>query len=416
MVRIRERLPLELGVSKVLRQYDRGPVLLFEETEKPPYRIVANVFSERKRLLEILGARSHEEAYEKLLEAERRPLEPVVRPMPEDLEEVGDKLDALPILKYYGRDAGPYITAGIVIARDVEEGFQNMSIHRLLKLGRDRMAIRIVPRHLYAMYEKARERGEDLRVAIVVGAHPVLYVAAASSPPYGVDEAHVAARIMGGLEVFESDLTGLAIPADAEIVIEGRILRDERAPEGPFVDVTGTYDIVRMEPVVVVDRVLAVEADPLYQAILPAGSEHRLLMGFYREAKIWKAARSVVPTVREVRLTEGGCGWLHCVISMRKKFEGDPKNVIMAAFAAHPSLKMVIVVDEDVDVDDPIQIEWALATRMQPDEDLVVVRNARGSSLDPSADQERLLTSKLGIDATIPLGKPRESFERAEIP
>ena len=156
LIKIEERLPLEFGVSRILKRYDGGPVLLFEETERPPFKIVANVFSNRKRLLQILGATSHEEAYRKLLEAEKRPLEPVVRSMPDDLEEVKEKLDALPILKYYERDAGPYVTAGIVIARDVEGGFQNMSIHRLLKLDRDRFAIRIVPRHLYAMYEKAR--------------------------------------------------------------------------------------------------------------------------------------------------------------------------------------------------------------------------------------------------------------------
>jgi UbiD family decarboxylase len=104
------------------------------------------------------------------------------------------------------------------------------------------------------------------------------------------------------------------------------------------------------------------------------------------------------------------------VISVEKQVDGDGKNVLLAAFAAHPSLKHAVVVDSDIDVFDPCDVEWAIATRFQVSEDLVVVKNVRGSTLDPSADQETGLTTKMGIDATRPFGKPKEKFERAKIP
>ncbi|RLI13848.1 UbiD family decarboxylase, partial [Candidatus Bathyarchaeota archaeon] len=151
-------------------------------------------------------------------------------------------------------------------------------------------------------------------------------------------------------------------------------------------------------------------------AILPGGVEHKLFMGFPREAEIWKAVSAVVPAVRAVNLTAGGCGWLHAVVAIEKNVDGDAKNAILAAFSAHPSLKHVVVVDPDIDVYDPEQVEWAIATRFQADEDLVIIRGARGSTLDPSADQETGLTTKVGLDATIPIGLDRRAFSRARIP
>jgi len=410
VVRITDEVSSKYQASSIIRKYDGNKVVVFENVDGKPFRLVANTIFGRDQLLRILGVKNHAEAYEKLLNACERPGDLLVDEIPGDLKVFKGTLHDLPILTYYEKDGGPYITAGIVVARDEDIGFQNMSIHRLLVIDDKHMAIRIVPRHLYLIYEKNKKKGRDLEIAIIVGVHPLILIAAASSPPYGVDEAKVAAKLMNRMAVFKSEVTGLLLPTKAEIIIEGRILADREEYEGPFVDITGTYDIVRRQPVIEVDRILVRGDKPIYQAILPAGTEHRLLMGFYREAKIWRAVRDVVPSVREVRLTPGGCGWLSCVISMVKKSEGDPKNAILAAFAAHPSLKIVVVVDEDIDVDNPVDVEWAIVTRMQPSEDLVIIPRIRGSSLDPSADQEKLLTSKLGIDATIPLDKPREHF------
>jgi len=204
-------------------------------------------------------------------------------------------------------------------------------------------------------------------------------------------------------------------PADAEIILEARISTSKMVNEGPLVDITGTHDIIRKQPLIEVLNVMHRE-NYIYQALLPGGSEHKILMGLGREVMIWKTVSMVVPHVKAVNLTVGGCGWLHAVISIEKQTDGDAKNAILAAFAAHPSLKHVVVVDTDIDVYNLNEVEWAIATRFQGDKDLVIVRNVRGSTLDPSGDQKTGLTTKMGLDATKPLDKPTESFKKAEIP
>ena len=191
-------------------------------------------------------------------------------------------------------------------------------------------------------------------------------------------------------------------------------MTDEWADEGPFIDITGTYDIVRKQRVIEINCI-TMRRDTIFQQILPGGIEHRFLMGTPREAAIFREV-SKVCDVLDVRLTGGGCNWLHCVIKIRKKNEGDGRRAIEAAFKAHKSLKHVIVVDEDIDISNPNEIEWALATRTQLDKDLILKPGELGSSLDPSADQVNRITCKAGVDATIPLGEEREKFIKARIP
>jgi 2,5-furandicarboxylate decarboxylase 1 len=203
--------------------------------------------------------------------------------------------------------------------------------------------------------------------------------------------------------------SGLLVPAEAEFVMEGR-LTSETVEEGPFVDITGTYDDRRTQPVFKVDR-LYMRHDPIFHIVLPGGLEHYLLMGLPREPMIYRAVNQVVPKVHAVRLTEGGCCWLHGVVSITKNKEGDAINAIMAAFSGHPSMKQVTIVDEDIDILDERRVEWAVATRFQADKGLVVVNHAAGSSLDPSSHGT---TSKVGIDATKPIGA--KGFEMAKLP
>jgi UbiD family decarboxylase len=215
--------------------------------------------------------------------------------------------------------------------------------------------------------------------------------------------------------LIECENVNAQAPAEAELVLEGKISVTKEVDEGPFVDVTGTYDVQRKQPVVEVVGVMH-RKDYVYEALLPSGSEHKLLMGLPHEVLIWESVSKVVPKVCAVNLSEGGNGWLHVAISLEKQVDGDAKNALLAAFAAHPSLKHAVVVDSDINVYDASDVEWAVATRFQASEDLVVIENVRGSTLDSSANQETGLTSKMGIDATRPLAKPKEKFERAEIP
>ena len=411
----RDEVDIRYGVSRILKEHDGGPAILFESVKGHELRVVGNVISKRDRLMAATGASSDVELYKKLLDACSNPLRTKPSSDGAFMEVELSSLKELPILIHYEGDGGPYITSGIVVARDPETDFQNASFHRMMVIDDKRLVLRIVPRHLYKIYKDAKNRGKELEVVVVIGANPYFYIASASSPPYGVYELDVANSLSKCvLSSFKLDEDTPPIPMDSEIVIRGRLLPKE-ASEGPFVDITGTYDVVRKQPVMEVDEIL-VTNEPYYYAILPAGTEHIHLMGFPREAAIWDGVSKVVPKVTSVRMPKGGCGWLMAIISIRKLTEGDPKNAIMAAFASHPSLKIVIVVDDDIEIDNPDDVMWALSTRMQPNEDIVIISGARGSSLDPSSDQQRLLTSKLGIDATIPLYKSKANFEKGKIP
>jgi len=399
----------EFGVSaRLYETQGRGVPQVFR-VEGYPGVSAGNVVASRRLLLEAVGAGSDVEAY-RLLAASLRDAAPgEVEGTPGGLSRAEGGLEEVPFARFYEGEGGPYVTSSIFVA--CSGGACNASIHRLMRLGRWEAVARLVPRHLYHMYREARRRGEDLPVSIVVGVHPAVLLAAASSPPLGVFEVDVARRLAPGLRVVESPLHGNPVPYPFSVLIEAR-LTGELVEEGPFVDATGTLDRVRRQPLVKVEAVYRLDGEP-FHIILPAGMEHANLMGFPREAQIWESVSRVVPRVAAVRLTPASGGWLHAVIALEKNVDGDAKNAIMAAFAAHPSLKHVVVVDTDIDVDDPAQVEWAIATRFQANRDLVVIHGARGSSLDPSAEDS--LTSKVGVDATAPLGAG-EKFRRARIP
>ena len=416
LVHIEEPLSPRFEIPAALRRFDGGKALIFDRVEGYGVRVVGGVCGTRRRILDALGVED-EALHERMLHATRNPTPCEVGDGP--VKEVVNRLSLsdLPVLTHFEGDPGPYITSGVLYARSPDGSVENVSFHRLLVLDDRRMTLRIVPRHLYRIVQMAREAGvSSLDVSISMGLHPAVMVAAASPAPFGTSEFEVANTLLGGgLRLTECEHVDALAPADAELVLEGRLRLDEEAVEGPFVDLSGTYDVERRQPVVEVVGAMHREGY-LYEALLPSGAEHRLLMGMPREARIWEYVRNVVPTVRGVNMTIGGCGWLHCVVSFEKFREGDPKNVMMAAFAAHPSLKHIVVVDSDIDPFDMEQVEWAIATRFRGDEDMLVIPRVRVSSLDPASDQELELGCKVGIDATRPLSKPAEGFRRAEIP
>ncbi|MEM2202319.1 MAG: UbiD family decarboxylase [Candidatus Bathyarchaeia archaeon] len=417
VLHIKEEVSTNFEISYIMKTFDiDGPILMFENIEGTKTRIVANVCGTRKRICEALNIEP-EGLYQKLLEAWRNPQKPKIV---DDgaVREVMEEPDLLriPILTHFERDAGPYITSAVVYAKSLDGAIENVSIHRLQLLDERHLAIRLVPRHLYKLWRMAKEAEVDLDVAISVGVHPAVMLAASSPVPFGINEYEVANALLGGrLQLMKCKYVDAYAPADAELVLEGRISASKEVPEGPLVDITGTYDIERKQPVVEIVNIMH-RGDYIYQALLPSGAEHRLLMGLPHETAIYEAVSKVVPKVKAVNLSVGGGGWLHAIISIEKQLDGDGKNALLAAFAAHPSLKHAVVVDTDIDVFNIADVEWAIATRFQASEDLVVIENARGSTLDSSADQETGLTSKMGLDATRPLAKSKEKFERAQIP
>jgi 2,5-furandicarboxylate decarboxylase 1 len=416
VIHIKEPLSKLYEVSAALQKFDGGKVLSFERVKEHDVRIIGGLCGSRPRIFRALGVEP-DELYPALINAGKNPLKCKIGDGPvKEVVEEGSLAD-IPVLTHFKGDPGPYITSGVIYSKNPETSEENVSFHRLLVLDDKRMGIRIVPRHLYRMTQLAKESDtESLDVSISIGLHPALLVAGALPASFGVSEFDIVNRLLnGGVKLTKCEHVDALAPADAELVLEGKLLLNEKVTEGPFVDLSGTFDVQRQQPVIELKGVMHRE-DYIYHALLPSGSEHRILMGMPREPRIWEYVRNVVPNVRGVNMTVGGMGWLHCVVSFEKFREGDPKNVLMAIFAAHPSLKHAVVVDSDIDPYDMQQVEWAIATRFKADEDLLIIPNVRVSSLDPAGDQEKELGCKMGIDATRPMFKDQAGFKRAEIP
>lgn len=404
---IKDEVSTRFEAARILREHPRDLVIL-ENIKESDIPVISGLCNTREKIALSLNCRVNE-ITGRIVDAMENPT-PLGRARSLKGYSSGEAdLSRLPVLTHYRRDGGPYITAGVIFARDPETGIRNASIHRMMVMGKDRMAVRIVPRHLYTYHQRAEAMGRDLEIAVAIGLDPATLLATTTSIPIDADEMEVANTFHdGGLQLVKCEGVELEVPP-AEIILEGRILNGVREREGPFVDLTDTYDVVRKEPVIRVER-MHIREDAMYHAILPAGFEHRLLQGLPQEPRIYRAVQNTVPTVKDVVLTEGGCCWLHAAVSIRKQTQGDGKNVIMAALAAHPSLKHVVVVDDDINVFDPEEIEYAIATRVKGDDDIVVVPGARGSSLDPAALPDGT-TTKVGVDATIPLDRSKK-FQR----
>jgi len=319
-------------------------------------------------------------------------------------------LSRLPILTHYNGDGGPYITAGVWIVNDPEYG-RNLSYHRMMIINKRQGAVRVVENR--GMHHALSQQQENAEVAICIGASPAVLLAAACSPAKDVDELQLAARL-DQITLLKCKTVDLQVPADCEIVLEGHFT-NRSAAEGPFVDITGTWDKVRQQPIVEITRI-AHRQHPIYHALLPGKAEHRMLMGMPKEIDIYNQVSQICPCL-DVRVTEGGCAWLHAVLKIRKENADDGRYALEAAFDAHRSLKHCVVVDEDINIDDMSQVEWAIATRFQADRDLWVQSDQPSSSLDPSAvhiEGQKSRGSKMGLDATIKKGADAQLFQKVQ--
>ena len=374
-----------------------GRPMLFEHVAGSPFRVVAGVCSDRRYFALALGV-SPDQVIFRLAGALVGPQgPPVVAEAPcRDVVMPEVDLEQLPFLTHYPQDGGPYASAAVVFINDPLTG-RNASFHRLLRLDKTRMAARLVERRAV---ETAWRNSEDgIPVGICIGLPLHVLLAASMAPPPGVDEMSIA-QALAPTPMIELD-NGVRVPADAEFVLEGRITKT-LTDEGPFVDLTGTYDFIRQQPVIEVGRITH-RRDAIYHALLPGRLEHRLLMGMPREPTILAEVNQVARCLN-VNITPGGASWLHAVVQIAKERPDDGRQAIAAAFRGHSSLKHVWVVDEDIDPFDPADVEWAVATRFQADRGLVVLAEQPSSSLDPSAHHvpgEKSRTAKMGIDATM---------------
>jgi len=419
IIRIKKKVSTTFELPAIVSKLDGNQAVIFENVEDKTIPVISNLIGTRKRFALAIGSKEKNDIHtiiNKSINNMNIKVKTGNNDIPPYYQNLSNKLSVLPIVTHFENDAGPYITSSIVYAKDQEKGNQNSSTHRLLKLDDKNMAIRMVEgRHLHKCFMYAKDHGEDLKVAIVIGVHPAINIAAAYQASYGIDEMYIANTLLNGtLQLGINKFSQLLIPTMSEIVLEGKILCDKTQEEW-MVEMLKTYDFRRQQPIFELENI-RFRDNAIFHDILPGYSEHRLLMGLPVESKMLDQVKNVVPSTSQVLLTDGGSNWLTAVIQIKKRVEGESKNALLAAFAAHPSLKIAIVVDQDINPTNPVEVEYAISTRCQADKDLIIIENAKGSSLDPSSDQVNLLTTKLGIDATATLLKVKERFEIAKIP
>jgi 2,5-furandicarboxylate decarboxylase 1 len=395
---VKKPVDIKYETSTVMKMVEDTP-LLFENVNGFEMPIIANICSTKQLVALGIGCKENEIIH-KLAEAVGNPVEPEVVPA-EGYKEVEPDLTKIPILTYYPFDGGPYIASAIVIATDNEYG-PNSSYHRMMVIDKDKLVLRILQRH----FDEYLKRGLKEFAICIGNSIPVLVASAVST---AIDTSEMAiANALSKTDVVE--FSGHKVP-QAEIVMIAEVTGEEH-DEGPFLDLTETMDIVRKQKVVRVKQIF-LRDNPYYHGLLPGGLEHKILMGMPREPTIYREV-SKVCEVRDVLVTPGGCSWLHGAVSIKKKHPDDGRKAIEAAFKGHKSMKHVFVVDDDIDIHNPHEIEWAMATRFQGDRDMII-KKEKGSSLDPSSDLKTKMTTKIGFDLTIP-SDDIKSFKKPELP
>ena len=389
-----------------LEKQKRFPLLFCENVEGCDASVVINAQASRKLMAMALECKP-EELASKFSERQSRPIAPVhVGDAPvHEVVKTGDDIDLskVPLLTHYDVNAAPYITAGIVVAADPDTGVRNTSYNRLMMARKRELRIFMaIGRHLWTLHNKMERRNEALPIAIVVGVHPLFSLGAQAFTPSTDDEYSVIGGMMNeGLRVVPATTVPILVPADAEMVIEGKILANVRREEGPFGEFTG-HAVSKDERQVIEVTAITHRSNYIFQDVHAGYTEHKLMGAVPREAALIKAVRLTVPTVKNVCMPVSGNCRFHAYVSIAKRTPGQAKNAICAAFASDMLLKHVVLVDDDIDVFDEEQVLWAVSNRFQADRGLVVIPNAQGSELDPSAGPGGV-NAKMGLDATKPL-------------
>ncbi len=402
-VRIAKEVDPRYEIAAIVTKLEQSrqlPLLFFERVRGYAMPVTVNCYATRGRVARSLGT-PQQGLEQRVLAALSHPIPPIEvsqAPVQEVVSE-GEAVDLgrLPAMVYHETDGAPYITAGIVLAKDPDTGGYNLSYNRLMVKGKNRLGIFMtVGKHLNAMYAKMEERGKPMEVAVSIGNHPAWAIGSLAIGPYGEDELGVIGGLKGTpLEMIRCRTVDLRVPAGAEIVLEGEIEPYQREEEGPFGEFTGYSIAAGRNPVVRV-KAITHRRDPIYQDI--CGGQHRehlTMATIPMEANYFRAVQAAVPEVQGVRMAAP----FTLVIAIKKRYEGQARTAMLAAFAADLYLKHCIVVDHDIDIADLQRVFWAMATRAQASRDVFIVPRARGSSLDPSAEPMGVV-DKMGIDAT----------------
>ena len=410
-------VPLNFTLAAISKKLDGRQATLFPKPDGHETSVVSGIVSKREWIAEAIGVKE-DQLLNRFRDAVNNPIPwREIKNAPAQDVQCTENIDLnhlLPIPVHNEHDNGKYITAGLVIARNPQTGDQNVSINRLQVSGKDRLGILILPRDLHKFFDMAEKTGTDLSVAIAIGVDPITLLASQAIVPTNTDELMVAGGLMKQpLKVVKCLTNDVRVPAESEVIIEGRLLANLREMEGPFGEFPQYYGPAGERQVIQIDAV-STQRNPIYHTIVPAAMEHLLLGAIPREASLLAILQRQFSNVKDVHLSRGGVCRYHLFVQITKTVEGEPKNIIMGAFAGHPDLKQIIVVDDDVNVHDATAVEWAVATRFQASRDLVVIPMAQGSRLDPSGDNG--LVDKMGLDATKPLKSKPLQFTVVNVP
>jgi 2,5-furandicarboxylate decarboxylase 1 len=411
--RITREVDARFELSAVAKGVERlGKAMVFENVKGYDVPVATNVFGSRTQLAMIFNTTPEDVVREFMRRSEER-VEPVLvegGPCKEVIK-LGDEadVDALPLVTHCEKDAGPYVTAGIIITKDPETGGRNVSINRMMYKNAHSLACRMMPpQHLGIIQAKAEARDEPLEIAVAVGNHPIENLVASTTLAYGDDEFTLAGALRRApLELVKCETVDLEVPATSEIVLEGEIVPNLREDEGPFGDLMQYYVPVMQNHVFRL-KAITHRREPMWQTIQASSLEDVHLLALSREAKVMRAVEQSGAKIKAVSLVPT---IMSAVVSIEKQFEGEPKNVAAAAFGAYSWLKYCVVVDHDVDVFDINDVWWAMATRSDVGKGLLQMQGALGFP----RDLFQIHQSKLGIDATAPLDQWQE-FERKRIP
>ncbi|MCW8801767.1 MAG: UbiD family decarboxylase [Candidatus Bathyarchaeota archaeon] len=408
LTRIKKEVSTDLELAGIIEALGEKPCF-FEKVKESSMPVVGGLVSSKELVAKALNM-SVQQILPKLSGVLENPVPPTVVKTGKCQEVVEKNVDlnTLPIMRYTEKDGGKYIPSAVSIIKDPELG-PNMCFHRLMLIGKNKLVARLVENR--GTDTALKKAGGELDIAMCIGNSTAVLLAAATTLPPGANELGMA-NALEKTELVKCKTVDLEVPKDCEIVLEGRITK-ETTSEGPFLDLTGIPDRIRQQPVIEV-KCITHKKDPIYQTILAGRNEHKVLMGMPKEPTIFNEANKVCKC-NDVYITPGGCSWLHAVLQITKQNPDDGKKAIEAAFNGHKSLKHCVVVDDDINIYNSDDVEWAIATRFQADKAAVILPNQPGSSLDPSGDLsegKKARTCKMGLDATIPLTGTGKGFDK----
>ena len=413
-LRIKVPVSTQLDMTSIIFELEhagKSPVVVYENVEGHTMPVVTNIAGNRKLLAACLGVpqpdlpSAFRERCQKYIPCE------VVKDAPwQEVVLEGDQVDLtkLPIPTHFSVDAAPYVTAGQLTARDPVTGIDTTGFHRFMLTGKNRLGVSLHSRRrMYEFHRRAEAKGESLPAAITLGIHPLHYM---GSMVFAYPPNVRKFEIIGGLfgEPYRRAKTGVhdrEVPAGAEIIIEGEILANVHEHEGPFSEFTGYASYRSTQNVFVAHRV-RMRKDAMYHSVASGMSQDHILVSCVtREGEILNTLRRNLPNVIAVHVPHRTCGAFLAIVKMKKSSQGEPQQAIMAALGTEFYTKYVIVVDEDVDIFDMNDVMWAVSTRVKAEKDIVFIPGAKGAILDPTSDPETFTVTKMGIDATRPVGK-----------